>query len=137
MHEEKIMTDTEIENIREFSGIVKSIIREKTYNCYPDTDDGKFHEITELVDIAIQKYCATYKNKRRFEMEKILWTFGLSTEYKGKAVITKSNNFNDAMYYVYKKYGQENVAFNYIDKYHDIDEMIKKYHYEIIEEVKL
>lgn len=70
-------------------------------------------------------------------MQRILWTFGIGTDYKGKVVITKSENFNDAMYYVYNKYGQENIAFNYSDKYNDIDEMIKKYNYDIIEDVKL
>lgn len=72
-------------------------------------------------------------------MERILWTFGLGTKYAGKVVITysKPDNFNDAIYYVYKKYGQDNVAFNYIDKYNDLDEMIKKYNYDILEEVRL
>lgn len=73
-------------------------------------------------------------------MERILWTFGIATKYAGKAVITisKYNNFNDAMYYVYNKYGQENVSYHYIDnKYESIDDIIKKYNYDIIEEVNI
>lgn len=70
-------------------------------------------------------------------MKRIMWTFGVGTPLKGKVVITHSKDFENAMRYVCEKYGQYNVAFNYIDGYSDINGMIEKYNYEIIEEVTL
>lgn len=70
-------------------------------------------------------------------MKKLLWTFGLDTPYKHKCVITFSKDFETAMNYVYDKYGQENVASNYVDPYQHINKLIEKYNYEIIEEITL
>lgn len=70
-------------------------------------------------------------------MKKLLWTFGLDTEYRNKCVITCSKDFNTAMEYVYNKYGQENISSNYLEPYYDIDDIINRWHYEILEEVTL
>lgn len=70
-------------------------------------------------------------------MKKLLWTFGLDTPYKGKCVITFSKDFNTAMEYVYDKYGQKNVSSNYPEPYFDIDDIVARWNYDILEEVTL
>lgn len=68
---------------------------------------------------------------------RILWTFGTDTKYKGKCVITVSEDYRVAREYVYNAYGRENVASNYIEPFEDIDDIIKKYNYEIIEDIAI
>jgi hypothetical protein len=70
-------------------------------------------------------------------MKKLLWTFGIGTNLKGKCVITNCDDFMTAMQYVYDKYGQYNVSMNYPEPYFDIERMIEQNHYELIEEITL
>jgi hypothetical protein len=66
---------------------------------------------------------------------KYLFTFGVGTKYKGKCVIVNANDEILARQYVYRKYGQQNIAGVY--NYEQYKHLIEKCNYKIIKEVIL
>ena len=44
---------------------------------------------------------------------KLVFTFGVGTDYRGKVVIVNCNNIMNALKYVFNKYGNTNVCTNY------------------------
>ena len=89
---------------------------------------------------------------------KIVFTFGIATRYKGNVVIIECNNIMQAIKYVFNKYGNLNVAFDYHYNEESLkngcawkdglfeevqadyeygEQLIEKYSYEILEELTL
>lgn len=85
---------------------------------------------------------------------KIVFTFGCGTKFAGKVVIIECDEIMTAIDYIFRKYGQQNVAFEYhYDKeslenycaykkglfeelknsYDYGKKLVKKYNYEILE----
>lgn len=68
-------------------------------------------------------------------MRKWIWTFGCDTPYSGKYVVVECLH-GDGRDYMFKKYGQDNCCMSYL--YDDIGmDIVKKYGFKLIEEVKL
>lgn len=68
-------------------------------------------------------------------MAKYLFTFGIGTRYKQKCVIVETDDEILARQYVYRKYGQQNVASVY--DYEKYSHLIEKYNYKIMKEITL
>lgn len=68
-------------------------------------------------------------------MAKYLFTFGVGSPYRQKCVIVSSDDENLSREYVFRKYGQQNVAFVY--DYKTYSGLIEKFNYKIIEEKTL
>lgn len=99
-----------------------------------------------------------FMNTNKKPKLKLVFTFGVGTMYRQKVVIVHCNNTMQAIDYVFNKYGSSNVAFEYhwdenslknscelenglfdlINKDYTYGKnLIKKYNYEILEEVTL
>ena len=67
-------------------------------------------------------------------MRKWIWTFGVGSPYKGKYVVIETDN-GDGREYMFNRYGKQNCCMSY--PYSKGMELVKKYGYQLIENVKL
>lgn len=67
-------------------------------------------------------------------MRKWIWTFGVSSPYRGKYVVVNTNK-GDGREFVFEKFGRQNCSMSYL--YNKGIEIVKKHGYQCIGEFEL